>query len=162
MVVVDSCILILLLKINKLFLLKNIFDDKIFITKEVYEELLAGEIGTSEFKDACKNWIKISKKYFHGINEFSKNEKIAKADASIILLAEQRKDILISNNYALITIAKTKNVKCWWLTTFILQCLKRKLLTKKQTKNILFELIESGMRLRNDVFAIILEEIEKF
>ena len=77
-----------------------------------------------------------------------------------LVLAEERKDILLSNDFALIMIARSKSVECWWLTTFILRCLGKKIITKKEAKQILFDLVESGMRLSNDVYAAILKEIE--
>lgn len=94
--------------------------------------------------------------------KISKLEGIEKQDASIILLAKEKQEILLSNDCALIIVARSKGIECWWLTTFLLHCLKKNLITKKQAKEILFELVESGMRLDNAVYSAILLEIEKF
>lgn len=160
MVVVDSSVLIHLSRVGKLELLKKFFQ-KIQITQDVYNEVKEG-IGASEIEEACKDWIIIYKpKSSNEISEISKLEGIEEADASIILLAKGKKDILLSNDYLLIAVARSKKVRCWWLTTFLLNCLKKKVITKEQAKQILFDLIESGMRLNNVVYASILKEIEK-
>ncbi|MBS3097141.1 hypothetical protein J4480_06940 [Candidatus Woesearchaeota archaeon] len=159
MAVVDSSVLILLSRINKLALLKKYFK-KITITQDIYDEVKVG-IGSSEIERACKSWIKINEpKNLTEINNIGKSEGIEKADASIIVLAEEKKDVLVSNDYALIMVARSKGIECWWLTTFLLKCLKKKVLSKKETKQILFDLIGAGMRLDNVVYTAILKEID--
>ena len=161
MAVVDSSVLIHLGRINKLYLLKEYFK-KIIITPDIYDEIKSG-IGASEIEKACESWIRIDEpKNLDEINSISKLENIEKADASIIVLAEEKKEILLSNDYALIIVAKSKSIECWWLTTFLLRCLKKKIIAKEEAKQILFELIEAGMRLGNDVYAAILREIDNF
>lgn len=159
MAVADSSVLILLSRINKLSLLKKYFNE-IIISQDIYEEVKTG-IGASEIEKACKNWIKIenSKKY-EEISRISKLEDIENADASIIILAKEKRKILLSNDYALIMVARSKGIECWWLTTFILRCLKKKIITKKEAKQILLKLIDAGMRLSNEIYAAILREID--
>lgn len=160
MAVIDTSVLIHLCRVGRLEILKKFFK-KIVITQEVYDELKEGKIGFSEVEKAKNKWIQIQDlKEKEGMHQISKLEDIEEADASIILLAKERKDTLLSNDYALITIARSKDVECWWLTTFLLKCLEKKVLTKKEAKELLFELIESGMRLSNVVYAAILKEIE--
>ena len=159
MAVADSSVLIHLSRINKLSLLKKYFN-KVIITQDIYDEIKVGT-GASEIEKACKSWITVEKpKNSDGINNLSKLEGIEKADSSIIVLAEEKKEILLSNDYDLIMIAKSKGIECWWLTTFILRCLKKKIITKKEAKQILLDLIDSGMRLSNEVYAAILREID--
>ena len=159
MAVVDSSVLIPLSRVNKLHLLKKYFKE-ITITQDIYDEVKTG-IGASEIEKACKQWIKIDKtKNIAEISDIAKSDGIEKADASIILLAKETKKILLSNDYALIMIARSKGIECWWLTTFILRCLKNKVISKKEAKQILFELVEAGMRLDNAVYAAILNEID--
>lgn len=75
-------------------------------------------------------------------------------------MAKEKQDILLSNDYALIIVARSKGIECWWLTTFILKCLKKRVVLKKEAKQILFDLIEAGMRLDNAVYTAILKEID--
>ena len=159
MAVVDSSVLIHLSRINKLSLLNTYFG-KILTTQDIYDEVKSG-IGASEIEKASKIWIAIENpKNSDEINNISKLEDIEKADSSLIVLAEEKKEILLSNDYALILVARSKGIECWWLTTFILRCLKKKIITKKEAKQILLELIDSGMRLSNEVYSAILKEID--
>jgi len=160
MAVIDSSVLILLSRINKLSLLKKYFK-KATITQDIYDEVKIG-VGASEIEKACKDWIKIEKpENSEEIANISELEELEKADASIIVLAKEKGEVLISNDYALIISARSKGVECWWLTTFILRCLKKHITTKNEARQILFDLIEAGMRLDNAVYAAILKEIEK-
>ena len=158
MVVVDSSVLIHLSRIGKLRLLNKFFG-KIKITPDVYNEVKEG-VGAAEIERGCKTWILIRKPKLEEAEEISKSEGIEKADASVILFAKEGKDALVSNDYALLTVAKSKEIECWWLTTFLLRCLKKRLVTKKEAKRTLFELVESGMRLDNAVYTAVLREIE--
>ena len=160
MVVVDSSVLIPLSRIGKLSLLKKFFK-KIKITQDVYDEIITGNIGFSEVEKAFKDWILLGKvKTSSEVDKLSKLEGIENADAPIILLAEEKHDIILSNDFSLIIIARSKGIECWWLTTFLLRCTGRKIITKKEAKQILFDLVQAGMRLSNDVYAAILKEIE--
>lgn len=160
MVVVDTSVLSPLLKIGKLSLLEKFFK-KIVITKEVEKEIKIGKIGADEFEEACKNWIEIKEINSKEIEKLANLEGIENADSSIILLAKDAKDIVLSNDSALITTAKTKNIEYWWLTTFIIKTIKKKIITKKEGKQTLSDLIKSGMRLKNEIYVAILEEIDK-
>jgi len=160
MVIVDTSVLIPLLKIGKINLLKKFFN-KIIITKEVEKEIETGKIGVSEFEEANKLWIEIKEENSEKAEKLANVEDIEKTDASIILIAKDQKDIILSNDYALITVAKSKNIECWWLTTFIIKILKKKIITKKEAKEIMSDLIKAGMRLKNEIYVAILDEIDK-
>lgn len=158
MVVVDSSVLIHLNRVGRLRLLKEFFKE-IKITSEIYNEIKT-DIGFSEIERGYGKWILV-KDYENGSEKLSKLENIEEADASIILLAERQQDILLSNDFMLLMVAKSKNIECWWLTTFILKCLKKGLIRKNETRDILFNLIKNGLRLSNEVYAAILYEIER-
>lgn len=160
MAIVDSSVLIPLMRIGKLSLLNEFFK-KILITKEVYKEIESGEAGISEFMGKIGNWIYVHGKIFAEARETAKLERIEEADASLILLAQEKKDILLSNDFALIACARSKGIKCWWLTTFLLQCVRENSLKKDAAKRVLFDLISAGVRLDNRVYAAILNEIDK-
>lgn len=161
MAIVDSSVLIHLSRIGRLYLLKKFFK-RIAITNDIYEEIKKGKIGTSEIENAYREWIRIlSPKNLNEATKISELEGIEKADASIILLAKENKEILLSNDYALIMVAKSKGIKCWWLTTFLLKSLKKRIIIKKEAKGILNELIDAGMRLDNAVYVAIINEIDK-
>lgn len=161
MPIIDTSCLIYLIKINKLYLLKSLFS-KVYIIEEVLAEMESGVEGITELKEQLNKWIFIEKQgNRRAILKLSKEESIEYTDASLILLAKQKKNILVSNDSTLIRVAKIKGIKCWWLTTCILEALKRKIIRKKEAKEILLSLIKNGMYLDNKVYAILLNEIDK-
>lgn len=160
MVVVDSSVLIPLLRTGRISLLQKFFK-RITITRDVYEEIVQGKLGFYEFEKACNVWIVIEE--FRGVKEKKEpfeEDMLKKADRSLLLLAKRKKDILLSNDAAIIMIARSMNIECFWMTTFLLECLKKKILTRSEAKASLFELVQAGMRLENAVYAAILKEME--
>ncbi|MBI2631897.1 PIN domain-containing protein [Candidatus Pacearchaeota archaeon] len=162
MPVVDTSCLTYLIKINKLLFLKTLFS-KIFITEEVLGELEMGFEGVTEIKDKLNDWIFIEEQENKlEALQLCREEGIEYTDALLILVAKKKKDILISNDSALIRIARIKGVECWWFTRCIIEGLKRKLIKKNEAKEILLSLVKNGMYLDNVVFAVLLEKIDKF
>ena len=159
MVAVDSSALIPLIRIGKLPLLEKYFK-KIKITREIYNELISGVIGVSEFEKACNSWITIYEKS-EEFEKISELENIGKADVSIILLAQKEKEILLSGDYMLINVAKSKGIECLWLTAFIIKCTEKNILDKEEAKQILLDLIKAGTRLNNQVYSLILKKIDE-
>ncbi len=160
--IIDSSVLIPLSRIGRLSLLKKFFK-KVIITNEVYRETVKepiNKIGVSGIEQACGKWILIQKfKNKKAIKKIVELECIAPADASLILLAEELNESLLSNDYTLIKTARARGVDCWWLTTFILKIITNGMVSKSEGKQILLELIENGMRLSPIVYAIIIQRI---
>ncbi len=163
MAVVDSSVLIHLVRIGRLNLLKDFFKE-VCITKEIFEEVVKTEetkVGASQINNAVGNWIKIlAPRQKSSITQIVELEKIEFADASIILLAKERKDILLSNDYFLIKVANSIDIECWWLTIFILNCARKKIIKKEEAKQILYNLVLNKMHITVDVYAAILREID--
>ncbi|MEE9152380.1 MAG: hypothetical protein V3U20_11210 [Thermoplasmata archaeon] len=140
------------------------FFEEVVITEDVYRETVKEakrKIGASAIEQACGKWIDVGKlRHKKALNKIVELEGIERADASLILLAEERGDSLLSNDYALIRVARARGLECWWLTTFILNITVEGTVTKKDGKQILSELIESGLRLSPQVFASILRRID--
>ncbi len=161
MPIVDTSCIIPLAKIGELPLLKKLFSE-VTVTPEIAEEMRVGIEGASEFQDALNQWIFIDKtKDTRSILALSSTESITIADASIILLVKEKKELLVSNDSALIQVAKIKGIDCWWLTTCIIEAVKKRIFSAKKAKEIIFLLITHGMYLENKVYAQVLEEIEK-
>ena len=162
--IVDSSVLIHLSRIGKLSLLKDFFE-KVVITEEVFRETVVEakhRIGASAIEQACGKWIIVQKlKHKKALKKIVELEGIEPADASLIILAEELGDSLLSNDYVLIAVARARGVECWWLTTFILNMVAKKTLTKKKGKQILLELMESGLRLSPSVYASITRRLDK-
>ena len=160
MPVIDTSCLIYLIKINKLLILKSIFS-KVSITEEVLREMEEGVDGITELKEQINKWIFIKEQENkEDILQLSREEGIEYTDASLILLAKNNKDILVSNDSALIKIARIKGIECWWLTRCILESVKKRIMHKKEAKEALLSLVKNGMFLHNDVYAALLDEID--
>jgi predicted nucleic acid-binding protein len=76
-------------------------------------------------------------------------------------LAEEKGKPLLSNDYSLIKVARARGVECWWLTTFVLNAYAKGTVKKKEAKQILLDLLESGLRISPRVYASILSRIEE-
>ena len=162
--IVDSSVLIHLSRVGKLSLLKDFFET-VIITANVYRETVVeakGKAGVSAIEQATQKWIFVQKlKDKKAANKIAKLEGIEPADASLIVLAEEMGDSLLSNDYVLIMVARARGVEAWWLTTFILNMVAKKTVTKKKGKQILFELMESGLGLSPQVYASISRRIDE-
>ena len=162
--VVDSSALIPLAKTGWLKLIRDNFNE-IITTDYIYNETVVhgkGMEGTSEIKKAFDDWISIKNVNLIHCRELAEIEGITKADASLLILAEKRKDILLSNDRALILAGRAKNIECYWVTSLLLKSLKENIIDRNEAKDILFNLVDRGMNLRNSVFARLLNYIDKW
>ena len=159
MVVVDSSVMIPLLRVGKLNLLKDFFG-KINITKDIRQEINEGKLGASEFEEAVNNWILVSNLKEGNIEKTAEQEGIENADVSVLFLAREKDNILLSNDYCLNMVAKAKGVKTWWLTTFIFECIRKDILEKDEAKEILNDLIDKGMNPNKKVYSAVLRKID--
>lgn len=165
MVVVDSSVLIPLSKTGDLELIQAIFSD-VYILDSVKDEILVkGKKGTGSIKSFIEDYsskIKI-KQTPNKSEKIADLEGITTTDAGVILFAKKQNDVLLANDKALIEIAKTHNIDCWWLTTLLLKCRKEKIVTTQEARNILYNLVDKGINLDPKVYSEIqkkLEEIE--
>lgn len=160
--IVDSSVLIPLSRVGRLSLLKEFGEIK--ITEDVYRETVEeakGREGVSSIREAC-SWISVIRNENEKkVRELAEQEGIESADASLILLAEEKKEILLSNDYYLIRVARSRGIECWWLTTLLLRAAKDKKIKKEEAKQILLSLVESGMRLSIEVYTAILKRIDE-
>ena len=144
--------------------LKDFFET-VIISENVYRETVEnakGKVGVSTIERATQEWIVVEKlNNKKAANKMAQLEGIEPADASLLLLAEEMEEPLLSNDYALIAVARARGVECWWLTTFILNMVAKKTVTKKEGKQILLELIESGLRLSAQVYAAFSRRIDE-
>lgn len=152
----DSSALIPLARAGKLWLLKSMHR-KIWITPAIEIETVSeNRLGSSEIKKAIGNWITVvagSKKTGKESATLALAENIAYADAELILLAEKNREEILTNDYRMAAVAKTKGVSTRWLTGFVLECTKRKILSKPDAKETLLELVKGGLHLSPEVFA---------
>ncbi|MFW6196902.1 MAG: hypothetical protein ACOC5D_06170 [Thermoplasmatota archaeon] len=166
MVVVDSSVLIPLSKIGRLELIKRNFDE-IITTEDDFKEVVVegkGKKGTSNIKESFENWISVKKVDTDKAKDIAEMEGIATADASLLLLVEkvQNGPILLTNDRALILVAKSRNIEYYWLTTLILKSVRDGLISDVKGKELLDDLVDVGMNLDTRVYSKIIKKSMKF
>ncbi|MFW6321319.1 MAG: hypothetical protein ACOC0Z_05665 [Halohasta sp.] len=157
MVVVDSSALIPLAWIGRLDLISSTFDE-IRTTESVRDEVLTdGKRGTASLQSFLDD-VSICETPRES-EDVASLEGIAVADASVILLAAERDDVLLANDKGLITVARSHGVDCWWVTTLLLKCTKEGVLTTEEARDVLFDLVDSGMNLHPKVYAQVQQKL---
>lgn len=78
-------------------------------------------------------------------------EGIAVADASVTLLADEEGTALLANDKALIEVARSHGVECWWVTTVLLKCVNDGIVTSTEASDVLYDLVNEGMNLHPKV-----------
>ncbi len=151
MVVVDSSALIPLSWIGRLDLISATWDE-IRTTERVRDEVLTeGKRGTASLTS-----------FLDGVSicetppeaaEVASLEGVAVTDASVILLADDGEELLLANDKGLIEVARSHDIECWWVTTLLLTCTKKGVLTSTEATEVLYDLVDSGMNLHPKVYS---------
>jgi predicted nucleic acid-binding protein len=151
MVVVDSSALIPLAWVGRLELIPEKFDD-IHTTNEVEDEVLTeGKPGTARLATFLED-VRIHDAPANA-GAVAELDGIAPADASVILLAEDKGEVLLANDKGLIEVARSHDVECWWVTTLLLSLTKRGTLDADEATDVLYDLVDHGMNLHPKVYA---------
>jgi predicted nucleic acid-binding protein len=159
MVIVDSAALIPLAWVGRLDLVSTAFDE-VRTTEEVREEALTeGKRGTAALDEFLADVV------VHDTSatadEVASMDGIAVADASVILLAEDDEEILLTNDTGLIEVARSHRVECWWVTTLLLSCAKEGDLTADEATDVLYDLVDEGMNLHPKVYAQVQQKLRE-
>ena len=159
MLVVDSCVLIHLSKIGRLELLTA---DECCTTDDVYREtVIEGYRGKSQISEAFKNWLIRKSVDTASAQKIATEEQIEEADASLILLAEQVHGTLLTNDKALITVARSRGISCLWLTSFLLTLNKEKKISREEALEILYDLVQSGLKIEARIYALLERKLKE-
>ena len=160
MIAIDSTPLIHLSKIGRLDILENC---SLITTESVRGEVIVeGKVGVSRLKEFFKRVevVKLSEKDMDTASSIVKSEYVHQADAELLLLARGKNCRLLTNDRALVLLARSMGLKVWWVTTLILNLMKAGRLSKEEGKDILDDLIMSGMKIETGVYIRILREME--
>ena len=155
MVVVDSSVLIPLLRVGKIEILFQCFDS-VVIPEAVWEEVV------TEGKELGK--------VFAAIEENAKKFKMAKIkddellkikglqynDLRVLATAKIQNDLLLTNDATIYGVALSQNIKVWWLTGLVLYAVKIKKLSPEEGRNLVLELVNAGAYLKSDILARVL------
>lgn len=160
MVVVDSSALIPLAWVGRLNLITATFD-QLRTTEDVKAEVLTeGKRGTAHLKTFLED-VQIQPTPPKA-EDVASLEGIEPADASVILVAENEAEPLLANDKALIEVARTHGVDCWWVTTLLLKCTKAGELSPPEATTLLYDLVDAGMHLHPKVYTQIQQKLREF
>lgn len=159
MVVVDSSALIPLSWVGRLDLVETTFET-VRTTDAVSEEVLVeGKPSTAPLHDFLDG-VEIVETPPQA-EEVARLEGIAVADASVILVAEDDEAILLANDKALVEVARSHGVECWWVTTLVLHGAKAGLLSAEEAVDLLYDLVDAGMNLDPNVYAQVQRQLRE-
>lgn len=157
MVVVDASALIPLAWIGRLDLISETFED-VHTTEAVRDEVLTeGKRGTTALRDFLDD-VTIHSRASKAA-EMADLEGIAVADASVIMLADDRSAALLANDKGLIEVARTQGIDCRWVTTLLLQATDEGTLSSVEAGELLHDLVANGMNLHPTVYARVRREL---
>ena len=166
MIVCDSAPLIHLSRIGKLGLLKDLFGE-VDIPPSVYREVVKeakalGRPGVSAIERAIEDgWMRVTKVGERGtIKKLVESERIQIEDAEVLHLAKTLSAGLVTSDGWLIKVARGVGVETIWATTLVLLAVKGKKISKEDGKTLLRELVLSGLYVRPDVYAMLLQAID--
>lgn len=148
--------LICLARIRQLILLKKLFPS-IAVPIEVKEEvLIEGKEGYLLLKKAFdEGWIVVMP------TRMQEDFGLGKGETSAILLARERKDTIILDDYAAIKIAEIFQIPSLRTTTIILIAAQKKIITKEEALLYINELIEQGYYIAPKFYIEIVKKLKK-
>ncbi len=165
MVVCDSAHLIHLSRVGRLDILKEIFKD-VKIPDSVYREVVTeakdlGKPGVRGIEEALEDgWIEVVEaKNRQDIDNLSESERIEIEDAEVICLARVLSEGLVTSDGWLVKVAGTLGIRVIWTTTVVLMAAKKGVTSKEEARQLLRDLVRSGLYLRADVYAALVDEI---
>ena len=155
MVVVDSSVIIPLLRIGKIEILFQCFEH-VVIPEVVWQEVViqGKELGKtfSAIDENAKRFkiVKVEDEKLPAIKGLQEN------DLRILATAKIQNDILLTNDATIYDVALSQNIKAWWLTGLVLYAVKIKKLSPEEGRGIVLELVNAGAYLKSDILARVL------
>ncbi|MEK6792368.1 MAG: DUF3368 domain-containing protein [Nanoarchaeota archaeon] len=164
MIVSNSSPLIYLAKINRLNLLKLLFN-KIFIPEEVYTEVVING-KQRNFSDALSieraikdGWIEVKKTNYNFEYDEIYN-KIHLGEIEAIKLAKQlNAKLLLIDDASAHTLAQGLGLNVKGAIYVLLTAYEKKLINKNEIKSCLYKLVLHGFRISTELYGKILNEI---
>lgn len=164
-IVSNSTPLIYLSKISRLDLLKKLFGT-VIIPSEVYQEVVIkgqeeGYVDANIIENAIRSgWIKVKpvKKQKENLKEF---REIHQGEIAVInLYFSEKADIVLMDEACVRQVARSFGLNVRGTVYVLLLARSKKLITTKQTKKLLEELIRVGFRLSPEIYSRIINEMD--
>lgn len=157
MAVLDASALIPLARVGELHLLRTTLDE-LRTTAGVRDEVLVdGKRGTAVLRTFLED-VRLHDPS-PDADDVAALEGISTTDAALVLLAIQTGERLVSNDKALLDVARSHEVEGWWVTTVLLKATKEHHLSPDRASDLLYELVDEGMNLEPRVYTRLQREI---
>jgi len=164
-VVSDAGPLIHLAQINKLPLIKKLFDNVSVVPevkKETFDEgIRLGHTDAQAIGEAMEEgWIKIedlSPSANSAAKKLADGERITRSDAKTLLLARENRAGILVDEKALSDLAKMYGLKVWNTWTLLLESVGRRFIGTSDIESAIAELGEKRHKLRSEEAAEILK-----
>lgn len=163
MIIADSSPLILLAKINKLALLKNMYK-MVYVPESVYREVVIRgkeeQYGDAYLIERSVNDFisvkKVNEVWRKNMQEW--NEMLGKGESEAIALALQEKaTLLLMDNKEPREVAESKNIRCRSTPGILLEALKRKKINHEEYREMIMALASFAW-LSGDIVAYFLNQ----
>jgi len=162
MVVIDSSALIHLTQAEGLWLIKEVYDER-RTTEGVFRETVEEDGGRKPGSSEIRSFLEDCS--VHETNdsatEIAEVEGISRTDAALVILARERDEILLTNDKALVEVARAKGVEPDWVTSLLLRAVKKKVITSEEAKETLYEVVNSGMNLSPSVYTKVRRRLDE-
>jgi len=164
-VVSNSTPLIYLAKINHLDLLEKVYD-QIYIPTSVYEETVVRGL-EKKFLDAdiIKNAVdrrtievkELTSEQKAEAKRLTQFANIDRGEAEAMVLAKHLNLELMIDDVVAQGVARTLGLDTYWTTSFIIRLVSKKLLSRKEARKVIEDLVSSGYRISEEVLIEILK-----
>ena len=165
MIISNTSPLIYLAKLNKLELVRELFN-KIIIPKEVYDEVIKGKeekyFDAIKIENSVKNGLIEVKEITIGkeLKEFAPEIDIG--ELSVIQLALKLKpEMILIDDASARAIAESFGFNVKGTLYVLLKGFRKKMIDKKQIKILLNDIVTAGFRISSELYGGVLEEIDK-
>jgi len=158
-IVSNTSPLIFLTKIGRLDFLK---DYKIFIPLQVFDEILMWKNKNKEDYLVLENWINknnVAVEKVFALKNLSENLGNGERAAISLAISKNINDILIDERKARVT-AKLLGLKPKGTIAIIYEQYLNKMITKRECINSILELIKKGYRIKEELIAQLLQDME--
>lgn len=171
MAVSDSSPLIWLSKMGKVWLLRDLFEE-VLVPEEVYREVV--EVGLAEgYSDALvlkdcieEGWLKscsLDEQDKGLLRRITRNaQEIHRGEAAAILIAKRKELPLLIDETSGRALAESFGLKPHGTLYIVLRAMRKGLIGKKEAKDSILRMVETGMRIDPALLSRIIKEIEKF
>lgn len=162
----DATPLIHLSRVGRLGLLRGLFGS-VIVPREVYREVVVtgralGRADALVMDEAVGDWIEVREPdegQERRIEALLEGVPLGRGEAECIVMARDGDLPVVLDDVVAVKTARRLGVKTYWTTSIVLLAVARHLLTKEEGREIVEELVRSGLRIRPEVLLAILERL---